>query len=713
MESLQSDPLRPRPHGLAFEELKDLSEYLDRILDYADASLAYYRDPDKGGFAHLVNPEDGIRKTSKASTATCLGYLSAAGEINGEGWDDKRKRLRNFLIDDRWTSAELEVDNPFTSSFLLEAIHALGAMEGLTPKRVATVKAKIKMLNAKLVEAEGALSIDEYPATAFLTFKVVRALVLWSELTEAARDAVKLWIWGHLYQESMLIASDSPDADYLELAYALLTASRTSPLNHMTPRERRVLRHAVDQFFSGQRDDGTWPRSRPLFRYPGIGNAYAYDYELLVSLLTDPQLNKFVEPHLGCLRKAAWALDPRQVPLVRRSADKDDKTPAFGWSSEHHGGKFQAESWPTASVFHYCFELQRLISHAVRRDVFDYVDAPYDEPLPEAPDSVPLEDILDSNVEYDGQVKSFKDLLKANFLEPLIAERDAVRDGRAFGEKTKVSAILYGPPGTSKTRLSKMIAKALGWPLLSLDPSHLTRRGLDAVHAEADALFGRLKRCDQVVVLLDEIDELVREREASGEITSRFLTTAMLPKIADLHSRRKLVYLVATNHVENFDPAISRPGRFDVIVPVMPPTAEEKLAYKDDRPGGRDFTPLRKGRDLLDTAESPMTTGEFDAILTDLTFDEAEELSDKLKHADDAATVADFVERAASRATLNQVVRDGTGALQTAATERKAARAPIAKAGKGSAGGKGQGVVPETWKLRISGQQKKIRGLGL
>jgi SpoVK/Ycf46/Vps4 family AAA+-type ATPase len=40
--------------------------------------------------------------------------------------------------------------------------------------------------------------------------------------------------------------------------------------------------------------------------------------------------------------------------------------------------------------------------------------------------------------------------------------------------------------------------------------------------------------------------------------------------------------VVATNHIEAFDVAIKRPGRFDAILQVMPPTAEEKLrGWKD------------------------------------------------------------------------------------------------------------------------------------
>ena len=81
-------------------------------------------------------------------------------------------------------------------------------------------------------------------------------------------------------------------------------------------------------------------------------------------------------------------------------------------------------------------------------------------------------------------------------------------------------------------------------------------------------------------MLLDEFDELVLDRsEPMVDTSSRFLTTAMLPKIAALASRRRIVYLLATNHIERFDDAISRQGRFDLVVPVMPPSLYAKLAH--------------------------------------------------------------------------------------------------------------------------------------
>jgi hypothetical protein len=399
---------------------------------------------------------------------------------------------------------------------------------------------------------------------------------------------------------------------------------------------------------------------------------------------------------------------------------------AFGWSSEHHGGYFEAESWPTASVFHFCFELSKLVADAIRRDVFEYVDVAYEDPAVEAPGGPRLAKLLDSDVEYDRGVAPFKALFDANFLQPLVEQRDAVRDGRAFRKETKISAIMYGPPGTSKTMLAGMIADALGWPLLPLDPSHLTRRGMDNVHAETDALFGRLRFCDQIVVLLDEFDELVREREAAGELTSRFLTTAMLPKIAALHARRRIVYLVATNRLEQFDAAISRHGRFDVIVPVMPPTAKAKFASNE-------FAPLVRARELLVSAGEDVAG--FDLLVGDLTFAEAKDLAEKLVPVTEVDQLAELIKRASAGATLYQSGADPPAPDIDSLVElvdRARRSAPASQSGvdapsvsPSGAGGDAVGAEPlakdtatvaypkGSWKERMVGQQGKIRGLNL
>ena len=75
------------------------------------------------------------------------------------------------------------------------------------------------------------------------------------------------------------------------------------------------------------------------------------------------------------------------------------------------------------------------------------------------------------------------------------------------------------------------------------------------------------------------MDALVQTREAqrTPETAAQFLTTFMLPKLTELHDHGRVIFFMATNFRDRFDPAITRPGRFDLLLCVGPPSLKEKL----------------------------------------------------------------------------------------------------------------------------------------
>ena len=114
--------------------------------------------------------------------------------------------------------------------------------------------------------------------------------------------------------------------------------------------------------------------------------------------------------------------------------------------------------------------------------------------------------------------------------------------------------------------------------------------GLPNVQRTANQIFERLVELDRTVVLFDEIDELVRAREKEHDAFGRFLTTSMLPKLAELWKRRKVIYFIATNHISFFDPAVIRAERFDALIHVSPPSLERKLDRLESLLRGRSLT---------------------------------------------------------------------------------------------------------------------------
>lgn len=151
------------------------------------------------------------------------------------------------------------------------------------------------------------------------------------------------------------------------------------------------------------------------------------------------------------------------------------------------------------------------------------------------------------------------------------------------GQTDNRSAVLYGPPGTGKTTLAEWLAKELDWPLITITPSDFMAEGTAAVEARAKAIFTALQEQRRAVVIFDEIDRLILDRDRPEYLRQegafQLMTPSMLTKLNELRKTGRVIFLVATNLAERIDKAIMRPGRFDEQLLILPPNRSERRAY--------------------------------------------------------------------------------------------------------------------------------------
>jgi hypothetical protein len=332
------------------------------------------------------------------------------------------------------------------------------------------------------------------------------------------------------------------------------------------------LGFAVDRVLSEQPKSGIWHKYFPLFHFPYGGGAadYCFSFEFLEALLSEFGSAVLRTPELleHFRRSIAWC--DRHVLHFVKSSDQHYR----GWNS---GGEVRSlaagmpESWATASVHMFLNQLHCRISDLLD----DLVLKRFGKDRIATVKSVDqFEGLIDVNIQFPTEPPT---TLLTVLREELIG--NAQRSERSDKLGVPRSALLFGPPGTSKTNLAKSIAAYLGWPIVIITPSEFLSRGLEQVHAQVDEVFRHLMDLRKAVVFFDEMDALAQTREEdpsngkkeSLDVTRQLLTTSMLPKLADLWDQAEVIFLMATNHKQQLDPAITRANRFDLLLCVAPP----------------------------------------------------------------------------------------------------------------------------------------------
>ena len=147
--------------------------------------------------------------------------------------------------------------------------------------------------------------------------------------------------------------------------------------------------------------------------------------------------------------------------------------------------------------------------------------------------------------------------------------------------KESVSFLLYGPPGTGKTFFAEQISTLKQWPLLSLSPSDFIADGVDQLENKAKNLFTVLCAQHDLVIIFDEIDRLMLNRDSEdykvqGDMF-QVMVASLLVKFKALRDTPHIIFLICTNYKHRLDPALIRPGRVDKHILVMPPDNDRRI----------------------------------------------------------------------------------------------------------------------------------------
>ncbi|MDP3277742.1 MAG: AAA family ATPase [Deltaproteobacteria bacterium] len=139
--------------------------------------------------------------------------------------------------------------------------------------------------------------------------------------------------------------------------------------------------------------------------------------------------------------------------------------------------------------------------------------------------------------------------------------------------------IFHGPPGTGKTYFAKAMATALNASVLVVSGPELKSKWVGESEENLRRVFRQARQAAPSVIIFDEIDSFAHQRGSYvGSGVEHSMVNQLLTEM-DGFRKNEMVFIVATtNFLESLDGALMRPGRFEFMIEIPAPSAEDRGA---------------------------------------------------------------------------------------------------------------------------------------
>ncbi len=148
---------------------------------------------------------------------------------------------------------------------------------------------------------------------------------------------------------------------------------------------------------------------------------------------------------------------------------------------------------------------------------------------------------------------------------------------KRLGIEPPKGILLYGPPGCGKTLLAKAVANETDAYFISISGPEIMSKFYGESERRLREVFQKAQQNAPAIIFIDEIDAIAPKRgEVVGEVERR-VVAQLLALMDGLTPRGNVIVIGATNRINDIDPALRRPGRFDREIEIGVPDKKGRL----------------------------------------------------------------------------------------------------------------------------------------
>lgn len=178
-----------------------------------------------------------------------------------------------------------------------------------------------------------------------------------------------------------------------------------------------------------------------------------------------------------------------------------------------------------------------------------------------------------------GGYEKVKEKINTEILDLLMIKEssNSVEDIKAIEEIVPKGMIFFGPPGTGKTYFAKAIATALNATVSIVSGPELKSKWVGESEENLRRVFAQARKSAPSIIIFDELDSFASARGTyTGSGVEHSMVNQMLTEM-DGFRKEELVFVVGTtNFSESLDPALLRPGRFELTIEIPYPDKDDR-----------------------------------------------------------------------------------------------------------------------------------------